>query len=44
MKLEITTDWQTPCRGSNDYEYQIHVAAAESLGWVVKTYEDWLAS
>lgn len=44
MKLEISTDWQTPARGTNDNEYLIYVAAAESLGWVVKTYEEWLAS
>ena len=44
MKLEIATDWQTQARGTNDSEYQIYVAAAESLGWVVKTYEQWLAS
>lgn len=35
-------DWQTPRRGSNDDEYQIYVAAAESLGWAVKSYEEWL--
>lgn len=36
--------WQTPIRGSNDAEYEIYVAAAESLGWVVKSYDEWLAS
>ena len=30
--------------GTNDNKYQIYVAAAESLGWVVKSYEEWLAS
>jgi hypothetical protein len=37
-------DWQTKSRGSNDAEYQIYVASAESLGWPVKTYEEWLGS
>lgn len=36
--------WQTRYRGTNDAEYEIYVAAAESLGWVVKTYDEWLAS
>jgi len=38
------TFWQTQNRGDNDAEYQIYVAAAESLGWVVKTYQEWLES
>jgi hypothetical protein len=37
-------DWQTQARGDNDSEYQIYVAAAEALGWKVKTYAEWLAS
>ena len=37
-------DWQTQARGSNSAEYEIYVAAAESLGWVVKTYDQWLNS
>jgi hypothetical protein len=37
-------NWQTQQRGDNDSEYQIYVAAAESLGWTVKTYEQWLRS
>lgn len=36
------SNWQTPQRGTNDQEYQIYAAAAESLGWAVKTYEQWL--
>lgn len=36
--------WQTPYRGTNENEYQIYVACAESLGWTVKTYEEWLSS
>ena len=31
-------------RGTNDDEYQIYVACAESLGWPVKSYDEWLAS
>jgi hypothetical protein len=37
-------NWQTPQRGSNDLEYQIYVANAESLGWNVKSYDEWLNS
>ena len=43
-KLVPAADWQTQSRGSNDAEYQIYVAAAEALGWYVKSYEEWLAS
>lgn len=43
-KLLPRADWQTQTRGTDDAEYQIYVAAAESLGWVVKTYEQWLNS
>lgn len=37
-------DWQTQNRGTNSQEYEIYVAAAESLGWQVKSYEEWLKS
>lgn len=43
-KLIPADTWQTQSRGSNDNEYQIYVAAAESLGWTVKTYDEWLKS
>lgn len=43
-RLEQSATWQTPCRGTNDNEYQIYVACAQDLGWVVKTYEEWLRS
>ena len=36
--------WQTQSRGTNDQEYQIYVACAESLGWAVKSYDEWLQS
>lgn len=36
--------WQTKSRGDNDSEYQIYVACAQDLGWVVKTYDEWLNS
>lgn len=44
MKLEQHASWQTQARGDNDSEYQIYVANAESLGWAVKSYEEWLNS
>ena len=43
-KLLVNDDWQTPYRGTNDNEYAIYVAAAESLGWEVKTFDEWLTS
>jgi hypothetical protein len=42
--LQVVETWQTPLRGTNDSEYQIYVAAAEDLGWEVKSYEEWLNS
>ena len=44
MELKENKFWQTQSRGTNDQEYQIYVAAAESLGWKVKTYEEWRKS
>ena len=44
QKLIPAATWQTQQRGTNDAEYQIYAAAAESLGWPVKTYEEWLKS
>jgi len=37
-------NWQTQCQGDDDSEYQIYCAAAESLGWEIKTYDEWLNS
>jgi hypothetical protein len=37
-------NWQTQNRGTNDSEYQIYVACAESLGWKIKSYNEWLNS
>tara|TARA_R110000822_G_scaffold60176_2_gene149991 strand:+ start:157 stop:291 length:135 start_codon:yes stop_codon:yes gene_type:complete len=42
MELQENNFWQTQSRGTNDSEYQIYLAAAESLGWKIKTYEEWL--
>ena len=41
-KLIPNDNWQTQQRGTNDQEYQIYLAAAESLGWTIKTYDEWL--
>lgn len=43
-RLIPKADWQTQSRGSNSNEYDIYVAAAKSLGWPIKTYEEWLNS
>jgi hypothetical protein len=44
MQLEVNDNWQTQARGDNDSEYQIYKTNAESLGWKVKTYDEWLNS
>ena len=44
MQLELGEHYQTQTRGTNDAEYQIYLAAAESLGWPLKTYTEWLQS
>jgi hypothetical protein len=43
-ELQRDDFWQAQYRGDNDSEYQIYVACAESLGWTVKTYDEWLES
>lgn len=43
-KLMQSDSWQTQSRGDNDSEYQIYKACAESLGWDVKSYDEWLKS
>lgn len=43
-KLLPKEDFQTKLRGDNDSEYQIYVDCATSLGWVVKSYDEWLNS
>ena len=40
--IRQTGNTVTRHRGDNESEYQIYVAAAESLGWNVKSYEEWL--
>lgn len=42
--LTPAAEWQTQTRGTNDAEYEIYKSCAESLGWEVKTYEEWLNS
>ena len=42
--LLLNANWQTKLRGDDDSEYQIYLAAAESLGWKIKTYDEWLNS
>jgi hypothetical protein len=42
--LHPTETWQTQYRGDNDSEYQIYKTNAESLGWKVKDYDEWLNS
>jgi hypothetical protein len=43
-RLQPAANWQTQARGSNSAEYDIYVANAQALGWIVKSYEDWLNS
>ncbi len=37
-------NWQTQSRGTNQQEYEIYVAAAKSLGWRIKSYDEWMKS
>lgn len=37
-------DWQTKTRGTDYAEYEIYKSCAESLGWTVKTFEEWIKS
>jgi hypothetical protein len=43
-RLVPNENWQTPVRGTDDQEYEIYVANASDLGWVVKSYDEWLRS
>lgn len=43
-KLIPNANWQTKQRGLNQDEYQIYVDCAKSLGWEIKTYEQWIKS
>ncbi|AOZ05928.1 MULTISPECIES: hypothetical protein [Burkholderiaceae] len=43
-RLLPRADWQTQARGTNDAEYEIYRTNAESLGWRVKSYDEWLNS
>jgi hypothetical protein len=36
--------WQTPQKGTLADEYEIYKACAESLGWPVKSFDEWLNS
>jgi hypothetical protein len=42
--LENQLMLQHPVRGRMEQEYEIYVAAAEDLGWNVKTFDEWLDS
>jgi len=42
--LTPAATWQTQTRGTDCAEYLIYKAAAESLGWPVKTFEEWIKS
>jgi hypothetical protein len=43
-RLLPNSNWQTPVRGTNEQEYEIYVENATALGWIVKSYEEWMAS
>ena len=42
--LENQLMLQHPVRGRMEQEYESYVAAAEDLGWNVKTFDEWLDS
>lgn len=37
-------NFNTKLRGTHEQEYEIYVTNAEVLGWIVKTYDQWLNS
>jgi hypothetical protein len=41
--LRPNENWQTASRGTNSAEYDIYVTNAQSLGWPVKSFDEWLA-
>jgi hypothetical protein len=43
-RLAINEHYQTKSRGTNNQEYEIYKTNAESLGWTVKTFEEWINS
>ena len=43
-ELLPNANWQTQQRGTNETEYETYADCAESLGWKVKTFEEWLNS
>lgn len=43
-KLVPSPEWETAARGDSDSEYRIYKDISESLGWPVKTYDEWLNS
>ena len=44
MKIDINENQQTKLDGSFDDRYQVYLAMAESLGWTIKSYDEWLNS
>jgi hypothetical protein len=44
MKLTTNDDWQTPTGGKLEQEYAIYAEQARRMGWVVKTFDEWLES
>lgn len=41
-ELSTNGDWQTQQRGALEDEYEVYVACTESLGWPVKSFDEWL--
>lgn len=42
--LIVDPDWRTRQQGTMEQEYEIYVANARSLGWELKTFDEWLDS
>ena len=42
--VEARFNSRTKMRGSNSVEYAIYVEAAKSLGWRVKSFNEWVTS
>jgi hypothetical protein len=44
MKLDINENYQTKSDGTLDDKYQVYLVIAKQLGWIIKSYDEWLNS
>lgn len=44
INLDVSENWQTQTRGTNESEYDIYVSCMQGTGEYIKTYDEWLNS